>query len=543
MNVGGNHSALHEDVLLCIFEFGIKDNSHLALRLTHISRHWRLLCLSSSILWSNISVVNDYQAWTSSHSVRSKKARNPDFQLLRYYLHHSSTMPLDVLVHIRIPPVTAISDESDTYNGALVFFESLSVRTASGPGLPRGWESLVDLQVEWTRPLKAFERIPWEVRTQQLVGLLQDDTNATPLGGTSIPGHPSPSSIPRTLRLLPKLKKLSIRSHVLDWDRFAPIDLEELHLCDLHDEAKPSHGQIRAILRASQATLEVLSLIDASKPFHVDDEDEDEPAGVNLPSLHAITLGYINPRDLYPLTNYIKVPALTNLTIQNVGGRRFEYSIDGFLRPQERVYFSSTNSLLSRIDSNWGLKNLESVTLQNLQFLFDNTQMPPNPVLDMEAVEALFGDEGDVRMEVDQDNERWQITKAFLPISFWHRCRKLKDLVLIRPDPATLYSLCCPAPSSMSYSPGDGSVLETLKEEDSMDGSWIHTMGRKLLRLPVPHLQSIGLLDISKEDAKSVIGGRKMGLAKYRAQVWSGPNILNTEMNTDDLVQYHTTFL
>ncbi|TFK59967.1 hypothetical protein BDN72DRAFT_847544 [Pluteus cervinus] len=586
MDSANGHRAepLSDDILLDIFEFGAQRDPGLALKLTHVCSHWRSICLASSFLWSNICVVNDFSTYPSvaatsratwyGSPTKSQGVSYPEFHQLQYYLHHSRTRSLDVFVDTRMPHRVARNDEateygyeayhhrtrmiaiflsrhshrirslrfrSDTYNGASVFFESLQgARTlpASEPGSPvedlmpqQAWSQLEDCEFQWTGAVEAFPQISTELRNDFTLSLLEDTTPGFTFGSqlgnsaTLLSDSASPI-IPTAPLLLPKLRKLSIRGLSIDWDFFAPSDLEELHLSEMHDQIKPSFRHLKVILTASQTTLRTLSLVDVCVGLDPYDSDEDdEPKELELSMLQTLVLGYVDPYNLYPLATSFKFPALENLTIKNVGGRRFQNTVDGFLTPEEIRYFTTTRALFTAISINWPLRNLDFLTLVDVQFLYDNIGMPPNPVLRMQEVETIFEEE--TRDDITGD---LFAMKMLLPFNFWQKCGNLKNLVLIRPDPATVYALYCPAPAFMSFVKEQ--EARDLQAEDLFDGSWLKSPSGALFKVPVAKLEGLWVLGIYKEDTREffcrreailslVIGGKKGSRTKYR--VPSGP--------------------
>ncbi|TFK60961.1 hypothetical protein BDN72DRAFT_965442 [Pluteus cervinus] len=588
MDSANGHRAepLSDDILLEIFEFGAQRDPGLALKLTHVCGHWRSICLASSFLWSNIYVVNDFSTdpsvaatsratWYGPYGspTKSQGVSYPEFHRLQYYLHHSRTRSLDVFVDIRMPHRIARNDEatengyaayhhrtrmiaiflsrhshrirslrfkSDTYNGASIFFESLygaGALPASNPGSPvegsmpqQPWSRLEECEVQWTGGVEAFKKLPMVLRNEYALNLLEEPIIEFTPGSQTDTAYslgtfpdPAPSTIPSTPVLLPKLRKLSIRGLAIDWDFFAPSNLEELHLSEMHDQIKPSFRQLRVILTASQTTLTTLSLDDicvSLDPYDSDGDDDSEE--LELPMLQTLVLGYVDPYDLYPLATSFKFPALEKLTIKNVGGRRFHHTVDGLLTSEEINYFTTTRALFTKISTNWPLRDLESITLVDVQFLSDNIAMPPNPVLYMEEVEAMFKEE-------DLDNIASDLftAKMLLPFNFWQKCGNLKNLVLIRPDPATLYALYCPTPAFMSFV--REYEVQELQTEDLYDGSWFKSSSGALFQVPVTKLEGLWLLGISAEDTRElacrreailslVIGGKKGNRTKYRVR-------------------------
>ncbi|TFK63504.1 hypothetical protein BDN72DRAFT_928291 [Pluteus cervinus] len=554
---GHSQATLPEDVLLYIFELGAREYACFGLKLTCICQYWRTLALATSILWSNISVVNDYETHLSAPVIpratsfgqrvdEPQLMANPEFQQLQCYLYYSRNRSLDIEIRLRMPRRTARNDESnggsdlyhhrtrvigrllfqhshrirslmvkaDSYSAASSFFNSLKGSGMEYTGhnsklpideLKREWGRLEDFRVQWTGSVWSFEEMSMDLQNQSMLSFLEEKTSIF---------SRKPSITPAPV-CLPQLRRLMIRGLAVNWQFFAPANLKELHILDMHSSIKPTLRQLKAILLANQATLKELSLIDACEYSEV---DNDSVGQVVLPALRTLSLGYRNALDLCPVVTVMRSPALKIFAIQNVRGRKFEVAASSDLTDAQANYFASTRALFITIVENWDLSMVETLTLTDVQFLFDNVGMPPNPLSHMEEVEKLFEDDLDA-----EGGDDWSISaRALLPVDFWQKCGGLKNLILIRPDPVTLYTVYCPAPPYAPYprhfdsdheSDHRNQVIVEPTKADLADGLWHQGSSGKWLRFPLPKLENFWLGGASKDVAKEFFVTRK-ALAK-----------------------------
>ncbi|TFK63512.1 hypothetical protein BDN72DRAFT_862058 [Pluteus cervinus] len=527
-------SMIPEDVLVSIFELATKQSSGMALTLAHVSPLWRTIAHAYATLWTTITVSNTFYTCLrgSHHPATSEYAlgprphdiHQPDLLNLRHYLYYSKDRLLDVRVDAEMPHLLARRDEElamnnvryhgrttrialllarhtkrirslsvqcDSYYTFIHFFDTIKSITAH-----EEWGSLEHLDVQWHGPIDRFTSMDPCLRNRLPFGMLEDRLMATSADRPEYP-LPGPTSGFEHLRFL------TLGGTNIDWDTFAPTNLQELHLLEMNDDIKPTYEQLRWVLLRNAATLIKLSLVDVFTSF-------DGGNGVDsdtfiLPCVHTLKLGYALPEDLDSLIFSLVLPAMRSLMVINTGEKLYETSFKGEMTHHARDHYEATQYLLGSLARAWDLTNIECVKLVDVRCIFQNSTLPEEPSnWNLSHAQEIF-DRGYhlARPRVQKDRD------AFLvwgPMKFWHACTRLRTVSLVRPDAATLYSLCCPVPEEPPYAPKSRGVERHTKIGSfSDDRSWIHSPEGPSLRLPCPRLRTIKLKVSQVDD--SVVNG------------------------------------
>ncbi|TFK65393.1 hypothetical protein BDN72DRAFT_203127 [Pluteus cervinus] len=493
---------LSQEVLHNIFHLGTQDDSGFALKISHVCSLWRGIAHSSSDLWAYVAVKNNIDnrfSDTATFRPNTSPSRKPQpLRKFARYLKLSKARPLHVDVTLSMPPIDARNDETniitdttyslriqsiacllvphfdrictlkvscDSYSSVYTFFEALDSETA------QMCHQLRDCDIEWTGPLCAVENFPRTLSRNHEISMLDKSGE---------------------LDTFPNLRRLRLCGVSVDWSNFSPSHLKELSISNIHEDFRPPFQILRSILIANQDTLQTLSLLGVGRPTDA------EILTFDLPNVHTLEIGYEEPEHLHAIVSSMSLPLLKNLTVRNMKGRRGgmieELSFPGITDP----YFLRTNELFEKFTAKWDFSKLEHIKLVDIEFMDDNIRLP-NPVEYPDLI---------LRSQSTSDgwryDRRWKdISAGDLPLKFWDSCRNVKDLVLERPDLATLFSLVFPSPS------------ECVDGEATFD-------------LPLPKLEHLGLFGMRTWTLEEFLQRRQKVIAQ-----WSKTTPISLALTTD----------
>ncbi|KAJ7061689.1 hypothetical protein C8F01DRAFT_1138129 [Mycena amicta] len=342
---------LPNELLTTIFIFSIEQSSSsssphdslttttscLPTTLSHVCRRWYLVALASGALWT--SLVLTYP--TSPHQ----------FTRLLTFLSRAQNHPLAILLDVRDPDWDFELPE-DEHGFTAQDMQLVLKLLFAGSGKQRRWRSVELLADTWA-PIHAFLAFGAGNPGPGLEKLVLARCNAyfarkgqtfepatlndpLPLFGitspscddTSSSSSPpnSPSGLLSPTPVLPKLQHVSLVGVHIDWSAahiaLCGGNLTTLELKYHASDVRPSIAQFARILAACPI-LETLAVVGSGPSFpppsSISQPLELALPTIVLPSLTFLTLGFVDPHEATRLLALLRLPALTQLTLEDVG--------------------------------------------------------------------------------------------------------------------------------------------------------------------------------------------------------------------------------
>lgn len=267
--------------------------------LSHVSSRWRAIVLNTSLLWTFIVVTFPF---ANKQIARAKAA-----------LARSKSRPIDVYVDVRDPEWTWEFDEDQHAVGSL---DMVEIMEWLGPSHPR-WRSLSIFTDNW-EPMQTFLSYSTMFSSFPVLETLSlNRCNAY----AGLPGT-TPESITSTELFggnasLPKLRHVLLSGVHINYSCTGFKDLISLDLRHQSHGVSPSLRELRQILNTSPK-LDSLSLV-ALSPSCAPGSDELKNAPTTMAHLKQLTLGWWDVEDAVELLGVLRVPALEELSLEDVG--------------------------------------------------------------------------------------------------------------------------------------------------------------------------------------------------------------------------------
>ena len=294
--------SLPNEVLIQIFAAATfaSEESQLAVPeiLSHVSSRWRAILLNTSTLWTFIVVTFPF---TSKQISRAKTA-----------LVRSKNRPIDVHIDVRDPEWTWELDEDQHPVGS---FDMVEILEWLGSSYPR-WRSL-SVFTDNLEPMQTF--LAYSTMFSSLPSLETLSLNRCN-AYAGLPGTTPDSIIPTQLfggnAHLPKLRHAVLSGVYIDYSCSGFKDLISLDLRHQSHGVSPSLWDIHQILRASPE-LSALSLVALSPSCSHGLEKSDTP--IVMSRLKELTLGWWNVEDTVELLGVLRIPAVQELSLEDLG--------------------------------------------------------------------------------------------------------------------------------------------------------------------------------------------------------------------------------
>ena len=267
--------------------------------LSHVSSHWRAIVLNTSLFWTFVVVTFPFAA---KQIARAKAA-----------LVRSKGLPIDVHIDVRDPEWTWEFDE-DQHGVRSV--DIVEIMEWLGPSHPR-WRSLSVFTDNW-EPMQTFLAYSTMFSSfPALETLSLNRCNAyAGLPGTT-PDSVTPTELFGGNASLPKLRHVVLSGVHIDYSCSGFKDLISLDLRHQSHGVSPSLPELRQILSTSPE-LNSLSLVALSPSCsHGSEELKDSP--ITMTHLKELTLGWWNVEEAVELLEVVRMPAVEELSLEDVG--------------------------------------------------------------------------------------------------------------------------------------------------------------------------------------------------------------------------------
>ena len=267
--------------------------------LSHVSSHWRAVVLSTSTLWTFIVITFPF---ATKQTARAKTA-----------LARSKSRPIDVHIDVRDPEWTWELDEDQHAVGS---FDMVEIMEWLGSSHPR-WKSLSVFTDNW-EPMQTF--LAYSTMFTSLSSLETLSLNRCN-AYAGLPGTTPDSLTPTELfggnAHLPKLRHVVLSGVYIDYSCSGFNDLISLDLRHQSHGVSPSLQDLRQILSASPE-LTSLSLV-ALSPSCPNLLEELSVTPIVMSHLKELTLGWWNIGDTVELLGALRIPAVEDLSLEDIG--------------------------------------------------------------------------------------------------------------------------------------------------------------------------------------------------------------------------------
>ncbi|KAG6885880.1 hypothetical protein C0993_008399 [Termitomyces sp. T159_Od127] len=346
-------------VLLCCIDDA---PAEMPVILARVSSHWRRIVLSRPKLWTMIKV----SAWVVRVPISEKQKKNPRFlkiiNRVKSFLLYSRSMPLDISITL----LSGLPIDNDSQRQAVsdvrgVFrrhvrqlSHSLSAHLSRIRTLTISVDehsSIHDLQVHFSpTPMLYLEYLDIDVFGHQ--SCIEHQSVGIPLRNRD---NQPESNI---MGNCPNLTFIHLKGLPLACHSFAPQSVTELALLSLPKCCCPTWTELRRILLANDATLDI---------FHIDfvpQMDVDwEP--FTLSNITSLLLTFKKVNHLYSMVMTFKVPKLEYLSITD--GKRCEGFPVSHDEPRRGRFFR----VLSALIDHFPLSSLRHLVLSHIWFFPD----------------------------------------------------------------------------------------------------------------------------------------------------------------------------
>lgn len=323
--------------------------------LASVHRHWRHIALSTSTLWSSLSMsLEQVVRCKVGSDAADERAYTTflDVQRLAAHIARSRNSPVDILIDTRDPEWDFEEEEECSSHNAATFFQYATfipqILDLLFPQMYR-WRSLTILSDTWAPLRVALERLSVPtlikgsgapcletlilMRCNEFLGhsdvfspRTQHVFDGIPFAAlTGAPHHDlSAQSHP-----LPKLRNLTLVGVHLNWTHLSRYTLgvapneplshvfsciQSLELSQHCREVRPTVDEFTGILKACPLLRKLVIRVSGPK-FDAGVPCSDRP--VSLPLLEEIHLGYTNVEDAAMLLSHIHAPNLISLSIED----------------------------------------------------------------------------------------------------------------------------------------------------------------------------------------------------------------------------------
>ncbi|KAG2095874.1 uncharacterized protein F5147DRAFT_395342 [Suillus discolor] len=319
--------------------------------LASVHRHWRHIALSTSTLWSSLSMSLEQVVRCKVGSDADAYTTFLDVQRLAAHIARSRNSPVDILIDTRDPEWDFEEEEECSPHNATFFQYATFIPQILDLLFPQmyRWRSLTILSDTWAPLRVALERLSvptlikglgaphletlilmrcneflghsdvFSPRTQHVFdGIPFAALTGAPHHDLSVQSHP-----------LPKLRNLTLVGVHLNWTHLSRYTLgvalneplsyvssciQSLELSQHCREVRPTVDEFTGILKACPLLRKLVIRVSGPK-FDAGVQRSDRP--VSLPLLEDIHLGYTNVEDAAMLLSHIHAPNLISISIED----------------------------------------------------------------------------------------------------------------------------------------------------------------------------------------------------------------------------------
>ncbi|KIK58236.1 hypothetical protein GYMLUDRAFT_700433 [Collybiopsis luxurians FD-317 M1] len=420
-------SSLPNELLLSIFDAvrfsdEVQVDQQDSIRcVSQVCRRWRNLALEPSF-WQFVYISQKSIDLTASMEDPHLVDEASIFPWVTTVLGRSQTLPLDVVIELwsdSFDPVVQESESESERN----FFWTHSHSVVLSRILTRYASQLYSVTISsqiW-RPLQDIGtcligvQMPllqeWSVNRENPRWRHAFCSGLEP--GATMPALEAPRGInvsmeEYTTAMFPSLRFLSLSGSLQDWTRFTPSNLRAIDLKYIPLNCRPTYQELKALLLASQFSLESLTLWGAM-PIEMGQK-------ITLPNLHSLSLGFSFPEAALCLPYVLDVPNLEQLEIYHI-------------LPQNHLDSAGSQSMDEILISYFYLAMIHRWPLNQLTHLA--LRSPFFPFGEFEELDVSF---------------REKRQGAWVPVllSFFLQCTSVTHLSFLDPDKSTLRALVSP---------------------------------------------------------------------------------------------------
>ncbi|KAF5387540.1 hypothetical protein D9757_006547 [Collybiopsis confluens] len=398
---------------------------------SHVSRLWRNLALSTSAFWTFISVSQRSLSFDHPDSDEIEDpytiSESTIFPWITTLLNRSGNRLLDVEIDLQIKGFNAQDSDAKnlelsdwTRKHSIVLSRLLAARASQLRSVEIS-SQLWQLIPPIVYPLAGVampslqEWSTYRITNQLGFDPVADDDRKAfmpPLQGPNSSDGVDVSRQNRGGELYTNLSILRLYGVFQDWNKLLPRNLVEIDLEHISGQYRPSSYELRALLLANQQTLKSLTLW-AALPF-----DDDEREKFTLPNLNQLSIGFFSPEAAVYFASCLNAPNLEYLEIYDMISEDPANFLTGATLVEAETFLQELYAIM--IDE-WPLEKLRRLSLRSPYFRPDY----------LPAVDLAF-----MERQVDPP----------LPVilEFLFRCTSLEHIELHAPDVTTLVSLVTP---------------------------------------------------------------------------------------------------
>jgi hypothetical protein len=403
------------DILDMVMSMGGAQTHTLAVLLSHVSQLWRALTVCSPKFWTNVC-IHETSGQPVTHFT-STLAR------VHQFLQRSGKQPLTVDITVfsqmnaseRLTMNPAICESFEIFRRCLKTLSNILTphveRFKSFNLTCDEFRSIVHIQGGFPHvpmPLLEFWHVRQTAEELAFEGDLEDVNDMTAL---HIPLRTQETVEEGASSMFPRLRSAIFYATPMDWSRFCPKNLRFLEIGLLPAQARPSGDVLRQILLANEHSLESLKICGAAPTSNASHP-------YVLSKLQRLEIGYAFADELIPLVEDLQVPNLVHLVIEDL----YRSSTPHCAR-QQLEYDHTTTLLFQSITEHFPLHQVKDLELLHICLLPPLSQTTPT-----NAPIVLVPDFCDLVI-------------PFIPLEFFGQLVTLKNLTLVNPDIAVLFTL------------------------------------------------------------------------------------------------------
>ncbi|KAK0232525.1 hypothetical protein IW262DRAFT_1487044 [Armillaria fumosa] len=327
---------LPNELLVEIFSMSISTSGRVdyPFLLSVICKRWRSVMIGYSPLWTRLYITEcspNYSTTATAVILDPDLGPKAVFPRAACFLERSSPLDIDVIIRIGSAP---FPDSTSLQPSHMVFtdrhFLCLSRLLVQHAYHIKHFSVDTGFWSSHVNALTAFRNVPmprlqsFEIchRSMSQIAFEEDFEDDLQEGEIDVLQHPALSSIEDQILwnqcMYPSLKVLDLSGVPFRWHLFCTRNLTRLCLRFQPYEERPSASILRGILAGSVDTLEILELngvISTDAPLN----DFGLPnRRLTLPHVRHFTLGYTTPQEVRLLFQYLDLPAVDDLNINNL---------------------------------------------------------------------------------------------------------------------------------------------------------------------------------------------------------------------------------
>ncbi|KAK0479091.1 hypothetical protein EDD18DRAFT_1113956 [Armillaria luteobubalina] len=411
-------SKLPNELLVEIFIMSISTSGRVdyPFLLSVICKRWRSIMIGYSPLWTRLYITEcspDYSTAATAVILDPDLGPKAVFARAACFLERSSALDIDVIIRIGSAP---FPDSTNLQPSHMVFTDKhflclsrLLVQHAyhiKNFSVDTGfWSSHVNALISFRNvPMPRLQSFEICHRSMSQVAFEEDFEDDLQEGEIDVLQHPTLSSTEDQILwnkcMYPSLRVLDFSGVPFRWHLFCPRNLTRLCLRFQPYEERPLASILRGILAGSADTLEILELNGVISTDASSNDFGLPNRRLTLPHVRHFTLGYTTPQEVRLLFQYLDLPAVGELNINNL----------------EVVWCMDSTEVIESIIESLPLHQIHTLTLERVCHGDHRTETLP-------AVHTDFGKNG------------WTHDEDRLPVSlrFIRRLTALKHLYLYSP--------------------------------------------------------------------------------------------------------------